>query len=113
MVSDILVLLLNGRTADAALASEYAEKLMVRGVRIIAVPMGIETESFEDQAELVASSLQDMRKTSFDNLYEIGNYVLSALCTSVQQGEVIQTFRANALFGNWWEISIFSAIFSL
>ena len=81
--NDILVLLLNGRTADAALASEYAEKLIVRGVRIIAVAVGSETESFIDQAELMASSLQDMRRTNFDHLNEIGNYVLSGVCTMV------------------------------
>ena len=86
-VDDILVLLLNGRTADAALASEYSEMLRVRGVRIIAVAMGNETESFEDQLELMASSRQDMRRTSFDHLHEVGNYVLSRVCTMVLSGK--------------------------
>lgn len=83
-VDDILVVLMNGLTLDAAIASEYSEKLKVRGVRIIAVAMGTETESFEDQIELMASGLQDMLKTPFDFLNEVGNYVLSGVCTMVE-----------------------------
>ena len=83
-VNDILVVLMNGRTTDAAVVSEYAEKLKVRGVRIIAVAMGTETESFEDQIELMASGVRDMLSTSFDYLNEIGNYVLSGVCTMVE-----------------------------
>lgn len=83
-VDDILVVLMNGLTLDAAIASEYSEKLKVRGVRIIAVAIGTETESFEDQIELMASGLQDMLKTPFDFLNEVGNYVLSGVCTMVE-----------------------------
>ena len=75
---------MNGRTVDAAVASEYSEKLKVRGVRIIAVAMGEETEAFHDQIELLASSNKDMRRTGFDYLNEVGNYVLTGVCTMVE-----------------------------
>ena len=82
-MGDILVVFMKGRTLDAALASEYSEKLKVRGVRIIAVAMGTETKLFEDQIELLASSREDMRFVDFDHLNEVGNYVLSGVCNMV------------------------------
>lgn len=82
--NDILVVLMNGRTLDPAVASEYAEKLKVRGVRIVAVALGAETELFEDQIELIASSPADMRRVKFNELYAVGNYVLSGVCTVVE-----------------------------
>ena len=75
---------MNGPMSDAALASEYSEKLKVRGVRIIAIALGTETELFADQIELLASSREDMRYASFDYLYEVQNYVLTEVCTMVE-----------------------------
>ena len=74
---------MNGRMQDAAVASEYSEKLKVRGVRIIAAAVGTETESFEDQIELMASSLEDMLKSNFEYLDKVSKYVLNGICTTV------------------------------
>ncbi|XP_028405187.1 cartilage matrix protein-like [Dendronephthya gigantea] len=82
-VGDTLVILMNGRMKDAAVASEYSEKLKVRGVRIIAAAVGTETELFEDQIELMASSLQDMLRSNFDYLDQVGNHILNKICTLV------------------------------
>ncbi|XP_046857342.1 collagen alpha-6(VI) chain-like isoform X3 [Xenia sp. Carnegie-2017] len=82
-VEDILIVLVNGRTQDAGLASEFSEKLKIRGVRIIAVALGNETSSFEDQMELLASSFEDVRQSSFNDLNSVMNYVLEDICTLV------------------------------
>lgn len=83
-VEDILIVLMNGRTQDAGLASEFSEKLKVRGVRIIAVALGNETSSFEDQMELLASSFEDVRQSSFNGLNSVMNYLLEDMCTLVE-----------------------------
>lgn len=71
---------MSGNSDDAAVASEVSEKLKVKGVRIVAVAVGPTPEEFMDQVELIASSLDDMLTVSFEDLDQIGNFILKDFC---------------------------------
>ena len=71
---------MNGRTENPEAVSVFSEQLHVAGVKVIAVAVGPKPETFLDQIEIIASSLEDILTLSIGDLNKIGQFLSKYIC---------------------------------